>query len=159
MQLFARGKGIQAIAGEGPVTVQSQTDSLTASAQKGVLISSNENEVVVTGPTIRFVADDGSYIKIGGGVTVGTNGDISLLSASHKWGGPSTESAPKTAFNSKPTDQRFRLHFTGDTPDAPLPAVNQAYRITTDDGRVCNVFEGGSLARGDPSWRLYEPWR
>ncbi|SED44475.1 type VI secretion system secreted protein VgrG [Burkholderia sp. WP9] len=145
MQLFARGKGIQAIAGEGPVTVQSQTDSLTASAQKGVLISSNENEVVVTGPTIRFVADDGSYIKIGGGVTVGTNGDISLLSASHKWGGPSTESAPKTAFNSKPTDQRFRLHFTGDTPDAPLPAVNQAYRITTDDGRV---IEGVTDANG-----------
>jgi type VI secretion system secreted protein VgrG len=145
MQVFARGKGIQAIAGEGPVTVQSQTDSLTASAQKGVLISSNENEVVVTGPTIRFVADDGSYIKIGGGVTVGTNGDISLLSASHKWGGPSTESAPKTAFNSKPTDQRFRLHFTGDTPDAPLPAVNQAYRITTDDGRV---IEGVTDANG-----------
>lgn len=145
LQLFARGKGIQAIAGEGPVTVQSQADSLTANAQKGVLISSSENEVVVTGPTIRFVADDGSYIKIGGGVTLGTNGDISLLSASHKWGGPSTESAPKTAFNSKPTDQRFRLHFTGDTPEAPLPAANQAYRITTDDGRV---IEGVTDANG-----------
>jgi type VI secretion system secreted protein VgrG len=136
MQLFARGKGIQAVAGEGPVTVQSQADSLNASAQKGVLISTAENEVVVTGPTIRFVADDGSYIKIGGGVTLGTNGDINLLSASHKWGGPSTESPAKSAFNNAPTDQRFRLHFSGDTPDAPMPAANQAYKITTDTGQV-----------------------
>jgi type VI secretion system secreted protein VgrG len=145
MQLFARGKGIQAVAGEGPVTVQSQADSLTVSAQKGVLVSSNENEVVITGPTIRFVAQDGSYIKIGGGVTLGTNGDINLLSASHKWGGPSTESASKTAFSGKPTDQRFRLHFTGDKADAPLPAANQAYRITTADGQV---IEGVTDANG-----------
>jgi type VI secretion system secreted protein VgrG len=101
-----------------------------------MLISPAENEVVVTGPAIRFVADDGSYIKIGGDVTLGTNGDIKLLSASHKWGGPSTESAPKSAFNNAPTDQRFRLHFDGDTPDAPRPAGNQAYRITTDSGQV-----------------------
>ena len=64
MQLFARGLGVQAIAGEGPMVLQTQADAFAASAQKGVKISSNENEVLVNAPTIRLVAEDGSYIKI-----------------------------------------------------------------------------------------------
>jgi len=145
MQLFARGKGIQAIAGEGPMLLQVQTDALTANAQKGVKISSNENEVLVTAPTIRFVAEDGSYIKIGGGVTLGTNGDIKLLSASHQWGGPSTQQAAKTNFNNAPTDQRFKLHYPGESPESTAAAAHQPYRITLDDGRV---IEGKSDANG-----------
>ncbi|AMO96168.1 rhs element Vgr family protein [Collimonas fungivorans] len=145
MQLFARGKGIQAIAGEGPMLLQVQTDALTANAQKGVKISSNENEVLVTAPTIRFVAEDGSYIKIGGGVTLGTNGDIKLLSASHQWGGPSTQQAAKANFNNAPTDQRFKLHYPGESPESAAAAAHQPYRITMDDGRV---IEGKSDANG-----------
>jgi len=158
MQLFARGKGIQAVAGEGSMLLQAQADALTANAQKGIVISSNENEVLVTAPTVRFVAEDGSYIKIGnGGITLGTKGDIHLLSASHQWGGPSTETAPKSAFNNQPTDQRFRLHYTGDTPDAPLPAAKQPYRITADDGRVIEgVTDENGLTQlvKDPAMRI-----
>ncbi|CAB3796474.1 hypothetical protein LMG28688_04311 [Paraburkholderia caffeinitolerans] len=145
MQLFARGTGIQAIAGEGPVLLQAQADALTANAQKGVKISSNENEVLVTAPTILFVAEDGSYIRIGSGITLGTNGDIRLLSASHKWGGPSTQGAPKSAFNNQPTDQRFRLHYPADEAGETVAAANRPYRITLDDGRV---IEGKSDANG-----------
>nr|WP_235993683.1 type VI secretion system Vgr family protein [Paraburkholderia solitsugae] len=145
VQMFARGAGIKAIAGEGPVVIQAQADALTANAQKGVKISTNENEVLITAPTIRLVAEDGSYLKIGGGVTLGTNADVKILSASHQWGGPSTDQAVKSSFNNAPTDQRFRLHYPGDSPDAPAPAAHQPYRITTDDGRV---IEGTSDANG-----------
>lgn len=144
MQLFARGTGMQAVAGEGPMLLQAQADALTANAQKGVRISSNENEVLVTAPKIRLVAEDGSYVQIGGGVTLGTNGDIKLLSASHQWGGPSTEQASKAAFNNQPTDQRFKLHYPGEDGDFPA-AANRKYRITLDDGRV---IEGKSDASG-----------
>ncbi|MFP3607519.1 hypothetical protein, partial [Paraburkholderia sp. SIMBA_053] len=44
-----------------------------------------------------------------------------------------------------PTDQRFRLHYPGDSLNEPAPAVHQPYRITTDDGRV---IEGTSDANG-----------
>lgn len=144
MQLFARGTGVQAVAGEGPVLLQAQTDALTANAQKGVKISTNENEVLVTAPTIRLVAEDGSYIKIGEGVTLGTDGDIKLLSASHQWGGPSTQQAANTGFNKAPTDQRFRLHYPSEDGATPV-AAHQPYRITLDDGRV---IEGKSDASG-----------
>lgn len=157
MQLFARGKGIQALAGEGPLLLQAQADALTANAQKGVKISTNENEVLITAPTIRLVAEDGSYVKIGAGVTLGTNGDVKILSASHQWGGPSTQQANKTTFNNAPTDQRFRLHYPGDMPESATPAANQPYRITMDDG---SVIEGKSDANGmtdlikDPAMRI-----
>lgn len=145
MQLFARGTGVQAIAGEGPLLLQAQADALTANAQKGVRISTNENEVLVTAPTIRLVAEDGSYVKIGGGVTLGTNGDVKILSASHQWGGPSTQTATKTAFNNTPTDQRFKLHYPGHTEASPAVAAQQPYRMTLDDGRV---IEGKTDANG-----------
>ncbi|MFP3693078.1 type VI secretion system tip protein VgrG, partial [Burkholderia sp. SIMBA_048] len=73
-----------------------------------------------------------------------TNGDIRLQSASHQWGGPATESAPKSAFNNQPTDQRFRLHYPGEDGQTAA-AANQPYRIALDDGRV---IEGKSDANG-----------
>jgi type VI secretion system VgrG family protein len=145
MQLYARGAGVQAIAGEGPVLLQAQADTLTASAQKGIRITTNDNEVLVTAPTIRLVAEDGSYIRIGDGITLGTNTRIVLQAASHEWDGPSTQQVSSASFNSQPTDQQFRLHFPGHTAEAPALAANQHYRITLDDGRV---FEGKSDASG-----------
>ena len=144
IQMFARGTGVQAVAGEGPVVLQAQADTLAATAQKGVTIATNENEVLITAPNIRLVAEDGSYIKIGGGVTLGTQGDISLLSASHKWGAPSTQQVTKSTFNNAPTDQKFRLHYPGEDGETS-PAANKPYRITLDDGRV---IEGKSDANG-----------
>ncbi|WP_133647751.1 type VI secretion system Vgr family protein [Paraburkholderia flava] len=146
VHVFARGQGFQAIAGEGPVTLQAQSDVLTANAQKGVQISTNAGDVKVTGPTISLIAEDGSYVKVGGGgITFGTNGAIKLLSASHQWGGPSTEQAAKTPFNNLPTDQRFRVHYPGDTPETAAAAANKPYRITMDDG---SVKEGVTDANG-----------
>lgn len=146
MQLFARGLGVQAIAGEGPMVLQTQADAFAASAQKGVKISSNENEVLVNAPTIRLVAEDGSYIKIGGGgVTIGTNGDAKILAGSHLWDGPSTQAMHKAAFNNAPADQRFQLHFPLREGHALLHAPHQPYRITLDDGRV---IEGTTDANG-----------
>ncbi|NPT54568.1 type VI secretion system Vgr family protein [Paraburkholderia elongata] len=145
IQMFGRAQGITAIANEGPFVLQAQADALTANAQKGIRMSTNDDEVLITGPSIRIVAEDGSFLKIGGGVTLGTKGDAKILAASHQWGGPSTQEATKTSFTNAPTDQRFRLHYPGDSPNSPAPAANQSYRITTDDGRV---IEGKSDANG-----------
>jgi len=82
-------------------------------------------------------------------VTLGTNGDIKLLSASHQWGDPSTDQAAKTNFNAQPTNQRFKLHYpgeqdAGEAGDLPA-AANKTFRVTLDDGRV---IEGKSDASG-----------
>ncbi|HRL21530.1 MAG TPA: type VI secretion system Vgr family protein [Alcaligenes sp.] len=148
IQLFARGTGVQAVAGEGPVLLQAQDDELTANAQKGLTLTSTENEVLITAPVIRLVAADGSYIKIGDGVTLGTQDDIQLLAASHQWGGPSKDQVDVSAFSRKPTDQQFQLHYPEHSADRPALAANQAYRISLNDGRV---VEGVSDDQGRTS--------
>ncbi|MBU9465910.1 type VI secretion system tip protein VgrG [Burkholderia multivorans] len=145
MNLFARGEGLKAVAGEGPLLLQAQADTLTANAQKDIKLTSNEGQFVAMAKTIRLVAEDGSYIEIGNGVTIGTNGSIKLLSASHQWGGPSTQQVSQTPFSRAPTDQQFRLHFPGHTDETPAIAANRSYRISLDDGRV---IEGKSDANG-----------
>ncbi|WP_243397799.1 type VI secretion system Vgr family protein [Herbaspirillum robiniae] len=156
LYLFARGNGVQAIAGEGPLLLQAQAGTLNAVAQQGMHLASNENEVLVSAPSIRLVADDGSYIKIGGGITLGTQGDIRLLSASHQWGGPARDGVVRPAFDKLPTDQRIQLHFPSREGETQV-AANQKYRVTLDDGRV---LEGTSDADGmsdivkDPAMRI-----
>ena len=146
--LFTRGTGFQALAGEGPVLLQAQNDELSANAQKGLTLTSTEHEVLIAAPVIRLVAADGSYIKIGSGVTLGTQDDIQLLAASHQWGGPSTDQAAVPAFSRKPTDQQFQLHYPEHSADRPALAANQAYRISLNDGRV---VEGVSDGQGRTS--------
>ncbi|WP_434116055.1 type VI secretion system Vgr family protein [Paraburkholderia caffeinilytica] len=145
MQFFSRGVGIRATAGEGPFTLQAQHDTLSVTAQKAVHILANEDEVVISGKKVRLVAEDGSYLLIGNGITLGTNGDAKILAASHLWSGPSTDHVDRPGFANAPTDQRFRLHYPNDTEKGPVPAVSRSYRITLDDGRV---VEGMADAHG-----------
>jgi len=145
MHLFARGEGIQAVANEGPLVLQAQADTFTATAQKDIKLTSNEGNVVISGKTLCLVAEDGSYIKIGGGVTLGTNDAAKILAASHDWGGPSTVQAERTAFAKAPTDQRFRVHYPGDS-EAPIAyAANQPHGIRFPDG---SLVEGKSDTSG-----------
>ncbi|MGE1004901.1 type VI secretion system Vgr family protein [Ralstonia pseudosolanacearum] len=147
MQWFARGQGIQAIANEGPLVLQAQADTVAVTAQKGIKIATNENEVLITGKTVCFVAEDGSYIRIGDGrITLGTNGPVELLGASHDWGGPSTLQAKRTEFAKAPTDQRFRAHYASDTQAPTAYAANQPHGIRLPDGgRIEGKSDAGGL--------------
>lgn len=89
--LFAEQKGISAIANRGKVTVQAQHDDVALNAQQNVQISAEQGEVVISAPHLRFVADDGSYIRIGGGIEIGTQGEVITHGRSHDWVGPKTE--------------------------------------------------------------------
>lgn len=134
MHFFARGEGIQAVANEGPLVLQAQADTLTATAQKDLKLASNEGNVLITGKTLCFVAEDGSYIKIGGGITLGTNDAARILAASHAWGGPSTVQTGQSDFAKAPTDQRFRMHYAGNAQEPIAYAAKQPHGIRLPDG-------------------------
>ncbi|OLT98634.1 DUF2345 domain-containing protein, partial [Pseudomonas reinekei] len=88
---FAQDEGISAIANRGKVLVQAQDDDMVHNAQKNLHLSAAEGEVLITAPTIRLVADDGSYIRIGGGVEIGTQGKAIVHAGEHDWVGPKTD--------------------------------------------------------------------
>jgi type VI secretion system secreted protein VgrG len=89
--LFAEDLGVSAIANRGKVLVQAQNDDIALNAQKNVQITASEGEVLISAPTLRFIAEDGSYIKIGNGVEIGTRGDVTVHARTHDWVGPNTE--------------------------------------------------------------------
>ncbi|OIT16358.1 type IV secretion protein Rhs [Ralstonia solanacearum] len=146
MQWFARGQGIQAIANEGPLVLQAQADTLTATAQKDIKLATNE-QVIVTGKTLHFVAEDGSSITIGdGGITLRTNGAFKALAGSHDWGGPAADSAAYADFAKAPTDQRFRAHYAGDMQAPTAYAANQPHGIRLPGGgRIEGKSDAGGL--------------
>lgn len=137
VQVFGRGEGVSAIAGEGPLTLQAQKDVMSAVAQKGVQITAVDGEVVISGKTLRLVAADGSYVKIGGGVQVGSNSAFTAHTAGHDFVGPDTDHVAQPGFNQAPTSQKFRLRYPGtDTSEVPHSVPNRPYKITLNNGQV-----------------------
>jgi type VI secretion system secreted protein VgrG len=143
--LFAQASGLSAIANQGTVCLQAQADALVGNAQTNLQLTANTGEVLLSAPRIRLVAEDGSFLRIGGGITLGTQGGVEFHAASHALLGPSTEQADRPSFGKDGTDQKFQLHYPGHSEDTPLLAANQAYSITLDDGRV---VQGVSDAQG-----------
>ncbi|WP_428942538.1 type VI secretion system Vgr family protein [Xanthomonas oryzae] len=144
--LFAQSSGLSAIANQGPVRLQAQADALVANAQTNLQLTANTGEVLLSAPRIRLVAEDGSFLSIGGGgITLGTQGGVELHAASHALLGPSTEQVDRPSFGKDGTDQKFQLHYPSHGADTPQLAANQPYSITLDDGRV---VQGVSDANG-----------
>ncbi|HKT97924.1 MAG TPA: type VI secretion system Vgr family protein [Paraburkholderia sp.] len=137
MHLFGRGEGVSAIAGEGSLVLQAQKEQLSATAQKGIQIISNSDEVVISGKSIRLVAADGSYIKVGNGITVGSNSAFTAHTAGHDFVGPNTDNVAPPSFGAKGADQKFRLRYPGtDSAEMPHPVPNRPYEIALSNGKV-----------------------
>ncbi len=140
--LFAQSGGLNAIAHQGALRLQSQHDDTLIDSAKNVQVRANE-DVVLMGKTLTFIADDGSYIKIGDGIELGTRGAITHKAASFNHGGPATLSGEKPSFSKGTPDQRFALTYGNEA--GALPAANRRYKITLSDG---SVMEGVSDAAG-----------
>lgn len=131
---FAQDDGISAIANRGKVLIQAQEDDITANAQKNLHLSATEGEVVITAPTIRLVADDGSFIRIGGGVEIGTQGKVLVHASDHDWTGPKTDSASPPLFGRDSAARRVALHYPGHDDTGARLAAEHAYQIEMEDG-------------------------
>ncbi|KPZ07659.1 putative type VI secretion system effector, VgrG family [Pseudomonas tremae] len=136
LSAFAQDAGISAIANRGKVLVQAQEDDIALNAQKNLHVSAVEGEVVITAPTIRLVADDGSYIKIGGGVEIGSQGKVTVHASEHDWIGPKTDSASIPSFGRDPAAQQVTFHYPGHSEASPRAAADHSYEIKLEDGSL-----------------------
>jgi type VI secretion system secreted protein VgrG len=154
---FAQDQGISAIANRGKVLVQAQDDDITLNAQKNLHLSAAEGEVVVTAPTIRLVADDGSYIKIGGGIEIGTQGRAIVHASDHDWVGPKTDSVSVPSFGRDPAAQRLAFHYPSHDDGSVRLAVEHAYQIKMEDGStVQGLTDSSGLTERVESERMHQ---
>ncbi|MGC4060174.1 MAG: type VI secretion system Vgr family protein [Aquabacterium sp.] len=132
--LFAHAGGIRHIAHQGDHLTQSQHGSIVMESAQNIT-SRAVGEAVHMAKTHTFIAEDGSFIKIGdGSVTLGSNGPIKSFGASFPHAGPQTMSGTKPQFGKGQPDGQFVLRY-GDPfhPDS-LIAPNSHYEVDMSDG-------------------------
>lgn len=133
VSLFAHHGGIKAIAHQGKFLLQSQHDDTELASAKNVRITATDGKVVVMAKEIQFIAEDGSFVKIGGGITLGTEGDIKHHGANFPFDGPATMATELPVFEKGSPDQKFVLKY-GAHGDEPVAAANRRYEIALSDG-------------------------
>jgi type VI secretion system secreted protein VgrG len=145
--LFAHHGGIQAIAHHGRWLMQSQHGDIEANASNNIKWTATNGELVGMAKKIVLIAEDGSFIQIGDGITLGTQGAIAQKASSFPHSGPATKGVDLPSFGTGSPDQKFVLRYAGssDSLQAPTPAANRRYEITLSDG---STRSGRSDAQG-----------
>ena len=99
ISLFSHQGDIRNIAHNGKIVLQSQNDSTLIESAKEINIKAGE-DVIVKGKSLTFIASDGSLIKIGDGITLGTNGSLIQKTSDFKLSGPERLSYSSPNFDS-----------------------------------------------------------
>ena len=143
---FAHGGGIHHIAHQGEFVMQSQHDNTRLESALNINLNAGQ-ETRITARSITLVAEDGSFIKIGDGITLGTNGAIKQHAASFPHAGPQTVAAQKPEFTQEAVQASFVLRRNAANPLSP-PLPDQPYKIELSDG---SIVEGITDAEGRTS--------
>ncbi len=132
--LFTHAGGIQAIAGNGPVSLQAHTDQLEILADKAVtIISVNDSIEIKAKAKIVLQAGQSSITLEGGNITFACPGNFTVKGGTHSFdsGGKKSPAMPKLP------DSRLQLFdeaFIIKDEVTKLPIPNLPYRIVREDG-------------------------
>ncbi len=143
ISLFSHHDGLKAIAHHGQLLLQSQHDGIEANAATDIRWTATNGKLVGMAKEIMLIAEDGSFIKLGGGgITLGSQGAIAQKASSFAKDGPATMSVDLPTFGESNPDQKFLLRF-GDA-SSPIAGLTP-YEIKMSDG---SVKRGTSDAQG-----------
>ena len=152
---FTHGGGIQAIAGNGPVSLQAHTDQLEILADKSItVISVNDSIEIKAKEKIVLQAGQSSITLEGGNITFACPGSFTVKGGQHIF----HSGSKKTASIPMLPDSRMKLyHQTLRAVDAHsgAPVANVPYKIELQDGTILTgrTDEEGltqKLATADP---------
>lgn len=147
VSMFSHHDGIKAIAHYGKFVMQSQHDDTEINSAKNVRITASDGIATIMATALHLIAGDGSFVKIGDGITLGTNGDIKHQAASFPFSGPATMHSELPTFGDSAPDQKFTLRYAPHLEDG-LIAPNRSFEIDMSDG---STIKGISDAMGNTS--------
>ena len=134
ISLFARSGGLSAIAHTGKLLLQSQQDDLAVNSAKNIQVSASEGSITIAAKTILLVAEDGSFLKLGGGAPVmGSKQALKFHGPDFIWDGPETMSAQLPSFTKDGTDLKFEPRFYAHL-DGGVAAAGLDYKIESAAG-------------------------
>jgi type VI secretion system secreted protein VgrG len=133
ISMFAQGDGIDMIAHQGKLLIQSQGDETELNAAKDVKFTATEGKILGMAKEVILIAEDGSFIKIGDGITLGTNGTITHHGSSFPFKGSSTMTAVLPKFDSGDGDAKFQARYYAHM-DGGIPAPDLDIVSSVSDG-------------------------
>ena len=138
--LYTHSGGIEAIAANGPVSLQAHTDKLEILADQSITVTSVNDEIaILASQRIRLVAGGSEVVLEGGDITFRCPATWSVKGSSHAFTGPASDAASFTKLpdsRAKLYDQQIRAldQTTG------KPIANMPYKLTTTSGDVLFGF-------------------
>lgn len=134
ISLFARGGGLNAIAHDGKLLLQSQHGDIGIDSAQDIQVTASEGAITIAAKTILFVASDGSFLRLGEGSPVlGSKQALKFHAPDFKWDGPETMNAQFPSFKQKGTDLKFEPRLYPHL-DGGVPAAGLAYKVESAAG-------------------------
>ncbi|CAN5783395.1 type VI secretion system Vgr family protein [soil metagenome] len=134
--LFTHEGGIQAFAGNGPVSLQAHTGQLELLADKDItILSVNDQIVIKANQKISLMAGQSSVTLEGGNITLACPGNFTVKGAQHTFAG----AANLAAELGKLPDTRAKIfgeRFQAINAISGLPVPDMPYRMVMPDGSV-----------------------
>lgn len=116
LSLFAQHGGLNAIAHNGKLLIQSQHDDTAIDSAKDMQLTASDGVVTVSAKTLHLVAEDGSFIRMGdGGFVFGSKHPIQFHAPDYLYDGPETMAPLRPAFSGDGADQKFELRYPRST--------------------------------------------
>ena len=90
ISLFAQRNGIRQVAHYGKFVLQSQHDDIALNAAKNAVMTATDGVIKLMAKEIQLITEDGSFIKLGGGMTAGSNSGMHFKAPSFDYGSSAT---------------------------------------------------------------------
>lgn len=149
ISLFSHHGGIKAIAHFGTLLMQSQHDDMDINAAKSLRLTATEGKLVAMAPAIELVCEDGSFIRLGDGITLGSSKPLKFNAPRFVFNDPETMEAAFPAFAQGQASEQFITRYRGGTfadgeSEAEADAApNQQLDLSFDDGSEMQALTDG----------------
>lgn len=129
VSLFAHSGGLNAIAHNGKLLLQSQHDDTVVNSAKNMQLTANEGTVTVSAKVILLVSQDGSFLKLGEGSPIlGSKQPLKFHAPDFLFDGPESMTAQAPSFGKGGTDLQFEPRFYPHL-HGGVPATGLDYKI------------------------------
>lgn len=144
ISLFAHAGGLNAIAHNGRLLLQSQHDDTAINSAKDMQLTATEGKVTISAKVILLLAEDGSFLKLGDGAPVfASKQPLKFNAPDFIFDGPQSMAAQFPSFGTGKADQQFVVRFP---PGVALEDGSMPEGAVVKDAKMTVALSDGTSA-------------
>jgi type VI secretion system secreted protein VgrG len=124
--------GIDLRAANGPVRIEASQNDMHLDARQAITVTSHDDEIILSGRIIRLVGGDGSYIRLGEGIQIGSPEECHMDVKNVRYAPSRSLDRARKQTPTEGARQRARLRFDDIDPTAAPAAAGWSYAVHRD---------------------------